>query len=283
MTHYGLTIGARDGLQVIDCKSCGYAHLETLPTEAELVEFYKSDFWQTYKAGELEKYESQLDWLNTRAQDWLELLANHVSGYDLLDYGAGYGHFAMQAMRDEWRVEAIEPSETAAAYALAHRVRVIPIHEAGKYNAISALWLIEHLYNPVSFLQWVRAHLLEGGCLLLAAPNDFTEIQARANEIAKRKFWWIDKSHLNYFTPSSMANLLGLSGFKIVERQTMYQMEKEILDGQDYTDNPQMGKICHAAVMAEDMRVPRSVRTRWYADQALSGMGREIILIAKAV
>ena len=34
MTHYGLTLGERDGLRVIDCQACGYAHLEALPTEA---------------------------------------------------------------------------------------------------------------------------------------------------------------------------------------------------------------------------------------------------------
>src|SRR3972149_6891780 len=78
MSHHGVIIGERDGLRVLDCAGCGYAHLETMPEAAKLDSYYASDFWQKDKAGELGRYLEQRDWLTAHYGDWLALLARHA-------------------------------------------------------------------------------------------------------------------------------------------------------------------------------------------------------------
>jgi hypothetical protein len=146
------------------------------------------------------------------------------------------------------------------------------------------LWLIEHLLDPIEFLRWAHWALVPGGVLLLAVPNDFTAPQMQANPYVARQYWWIDKTHINYFTPSTIANLLGRTGFQIVERQTLADMSGYLHKPEnDYTDDPAIGDRLHAAIRHEDLSMTMHERLTHYASLARQGLGREIILIAKSV
>ena len=302
--HHGPLMGERDGLRVIDCRECGYGHLDKFPSEAELDSFYVSDFCQKEKAGALERYLAQREWMTAHHTGWLQLASRHTAGGSLLDVGCGYGFFIADARSKGWTCWGIEPNSEAANYAQQHTASIgypstTPIWRGGwdngdgelikiiadKYDCISALWLIEHLPNPLEFLKWAHSRLvIPGGVLLVAVPNDFTHIQMNANAYVRRPFWWIDKTHLNYFTPSSIANLLGLAGFQIVERQTMFEMESWLTTPEnDYTDIPEIGDEVHGSVRLGDMMMTMNERLIYYGNQARCGIGREIILIAKAV
>jgi len=112
MIHSGELLGERDGLRVIDCAACGFAHLETLPNGASLIEFYRSDFWQKYKAGALDRLLAQYDWWLETYGGWLELVERHVKGRRLFDVGCGYG-FLMEAAREmNWNADGIEPNDS---------------------------------------------------------------------------------------------------------------------------------------------------------------------------
>lgn len=291
MTHYGPVIGDRDGLRVIDCRACGYAHLERLPAESELEKFYQSEFWQLEKSGWLDRYLAQREWMTATHSGWLELCASHALGDKLLDVGSGYGFFCEDALRNGWStVNGIELSHEACDYARIHIKDVEFYCESWTdrqwqgQDVISALWLIEHLPNPLEFLQWAKAALIPGGILLLAVPNDFTSYQMFVNGHASRPYWWIDKTHLNYFTPSAIANLLGLAEFRIVERQTLADMTLFLKNSaNDYTSDPAIGDRLHARNRAFDLSMTMNERLLHYGYLARQGLGREIILIAKSV
>src|SRR3990172_3816194 len=100
--HAGPLLGERDGLRVIDCRACGYAHLETLPSTDDLDRFYASSFWQVEKVGALARIEEQRDWWAAIYGDWLELVEQYAPGRTLLDVGSGYGHFMQAASRRDW-------------------------------------------------------------------------------------------------------------------------------------------------------------------------------------
>jgi 2-polyprenyl-3-methyl-5-hydroxy-6-metoxy-1,4-benzoquinol methylase len=288
MLHHGRIIGERDGLRVLDCSDCGYAHLETMPGAAELDSYYASDFWQKEKAGELDRYLEQREWLAMRHGDWLILLAQHTPEMSLLDVGCGYGFFLQDAEAASWEVGGIEPSNKAARYAQS----ILPmdtLHKIGwndyvgmGWGALSAMWMIEHLLAPLEFLRWAHSRLLPGGVLLLTVPNDFSQAQNEINHRVNRPFWYIHSTHLNYFTPSSIANLLGLAGFQIIERQATFQME-EYLMTDDYTVDDSIGRSVHKRVRDLELSVVRQTRLELYGRNGAMGYGRDLVLIAKAV
>ena len=292
--HSGPLLGESDGLRVIDCHACGFAHMETLPDAAALESFYANDFWQRTKAGALERIEAQREWWAAVYGDWLELIERHAPGRTLLDVGCGYGHFIAEAVQSEWSGIGLEPNPMAKIHArnmIAKTFSILgmtwdvfdrsaDVIYKNAYDCLSALWLIEHLPDPLHFLRWARSRLAEGGVLLTVVPNDFTEIQARANLRIARPSWWIDGTHLNYFTWSSFSNLLGRAGFRIVERQTQFPMEAFLLEGRDYTVDAALGADCHREVEQFDLGMTRAERLAHYGALAAQGAGREIVVVA---
>jgi SAM-dependent methyltransferase len=278
--HSGEVVTKRDDLKVIDCKACGFYHLMGLPTAKQLAGFYADDFWQHTKIGARAWMDEQIAWWTAIYGDWLTLAQKHVFDKSLLDVGAGYGHFLDEAERKGLEAHGIEPSTdvkdtriwrgTWEDWGLPDR----------QYGCISALWLIEHLLEPAGFLCWAHARLSIGGVLLATVPNDFTAAQVEAVNAGALPNYWLDETHLNYFTWSSFSNLLGRCGFRIVERSTLYPMELWLLAGQDYTRDPAIGEKCHELVRIADLARSRERRVKEYQNLAEMDLGREIVVVA---
>ena len=290
--HYGPMLGERAGLRVIDCKRCGWAHLDKLPDPADMDAFYRNEFWQHEKAGALSRFERQRDWWRAIHGDWLELLGRHIvgDGQRLLDVGAGYGFFLRDAQEAGLDVFGLEPNRDALEYASANvkgglsRVRPVTWEETYNYygilvHCLSALWVIEHLRDPLAFLRWAHDEIMRDGLLLIVAPYDFSPAQAEATSKVKVPNWCIHHTHLNYFTPVTLANLLGRAGFRVVEQTTLYPMEHFLVDGMDYTADDALGAELHRQVEEADLELSRDERIRQYADIARRGSGREIVFV----
>lgn len=287
-THNGLLLGARDALRVIDCKACGFAHLETLPDASDLARFYADDFWTKEKPGALKRIEEQREWWGAVYGDWLELVERYASGFSIYDVGFGYGLFLEVAQSRGWGINGTEPNHNSRNYAASRLRRMLDPYliedmrldqSPHQFNCISALWLIEHLSDPLVLLRWAHNHIVSGGVLMAVVPNDFSPIQLRSNGRVGKPYYWIDKTHINYFTPESFANLLGRAGFRIVERTTLYPVERFLLDGMDYTIDAKLGAELYDAVTMRDLNMTRPDRIAHYQAMARRGEGREIVII----
>lgn len=285
-SHFGPVIAARAGLTVIDCRACGWAHLDPLPAVPD--GYYESDFWQHEKAGWLARYEAERDWLDMQNGDWLGVVEEHANGRTLLDVGSGYGFFLHQAGLQGWRGFGIEPSETAATYS--ERQIFAPIQRGSwemfprhsiPIDCISALWLMEHLPNPLEFLVWCKAHLAPGGVLLLAVPQEWTSIQMAANQHAHVHDWFVHPTHINYWSAPTFYGLMGRAGFRVVDALATWPMEQFIRDGHDYTDDEQLGAEIHAEVRKIELGWSREERIKGARLAARVVGGRDLIVIAK--
>ena len=286
--HNGPLLGERHGLRVMACRDCSFAHLETPPDTAALADYYVKDFWRE-KPGALERMEEQREWWAAIHGDWLELVERYTSGRALLDVGCGYGHFMREASRRDWGAWGIEPNDTAVdhggtVFHGAWESFLSPDAETEivrtRFDCVSALWLIEHLTDPLRFLRWCHARLVNGGVLLVVTPNDFSRNQEQANKMVARPTWWIDKTHISYFTPVTLANLLGRAGFRVVDHLTMFPMELFLARGKDYTADDEIGRRCHKRVERFDLRMKREERIALYRRWARAGTGREIVFVA---
>lgn len=137
----------------------------------------------------------------------------------LLDIGSGFGFFlnAMKGMG--WEVEGIEISPTGRKYTRQQygiRIHAATIEDrqlpAGGYDVITGFYVIEHLSDPISFLQGVYRLLKPGGMLLLRWPHT-TPIVRLIGPLAKRFDLYHTPYHLYDFSPKTMMLLLNRTGF----------------------------------------------------------------------
>ena len=61
MKHVGKKVGVIEKYSVIDCKPCGFAHLNPVPSKKYLEKFYKSKYY--------EEHQSKISEMNTAKQD----------------------------------------------------------------------------------------------------------------------------------------------------------------------------------------------------------------------
>lgn len=155
------------------CRGCGSIVLVPLPT-VEANEHFEGD-----RAAE---HQERSD--NARAGYFarrLELVERYASGRGrLLDIGCSTGLLLEQAHALGWQVEGVELSRALAAAARRRNAEVV-IHETdflawgeeahGRYDALVALDVFEHVLEPRAFVARAAALLRPGGVLLVQTPN----------------------------------------------------------------------------------------------------------------
>ena len=274
----------KDGIRLIDCESCGFVHVDPIPRPELLTRYYGRTFWQNVKPDALDALRRQRKWWRATYGDWLTLLGDAHDGR-LVDVGCGYGEFAQVASAWGWTVVGIEPSERAAAYCERRGLHIYAetweTCRVMSADAVSALWLIEHLPDPAAFLKWCNDILWPGGKLLLVLPNEWTPIQEEANLFATKHEWWVHASHINYFSWASIEALLERCGFRITERFATYPMERFVMTGADYTDDHKAGRKAHKHIEKMDLLMSRESRISYYRWLGRRGRGRDIVLVAE--
>ena len=146
-------------------------------------------------------------------------------------------------------------------------------------HVVSVLWVVEHLLDPAGFLADLsyRAHTL-----LLAVPNEWTPQLLKASAKAAVPYWWIDKTHVNYFRRADIERLLHRTGWKIQHEMGTFPMEALILLGQDYTADPELGARLHAGVRKTDLAMTSLDRRLEYTERARTAQCRDLILICES-
>ena len=96
-----------------------------------------------------------------------------------------------------------------------------------KVDAIMAFELIEHLFNPLTFVNKIESLLEDNGVFILTAPNiegfDLALLGKNSDNI-------IAPNHLNYFNPRSIQILLEKSGFGIIHIETPGVLDLNIVE-----------------------------------------------------
>jgi SAM-dependent methyltransferase len=170
------------------------------------------------------------DWGNVRygkgfrTQVALDALRRHCDFADdlsLLDVGSNRGSFA-RALLDaapQAHLTAIEPDERVASscaglprtHLIQARIENVAL-ESGRYDAVHSCHTIEHLIHPAQTLADHNRTLIDGGILVLDAPN--TALLG-SDDIVEE--WFIDK-HLYHFSARTLSRMIEAAGFTILEQ-----------------------------------------------------------------
>ncbi len=148
------------------------------------------------------------------------LLLRHKKEGRLLDIGTGFGFFLIEMKKMGWEVAGVEISQKAIDYArnvlgiIVHAGPLEQIRFPGNYfDALTGFYVIEHLPDPLDFLQECHRILKPGGLLLLRYPHT-TPIKNFLHFFCIRNRLYDLPAHLSDFSPRTIQRCLGKIGFQ---------------------------------------------------------------------
>jgi SAM-dependent methyltransferase len=202
---------SEDRFGVRRCLGCGAGFVSPRPSESEIGRFYDEAFYwmhesrgQTVTPGEL--LAARMPQIEAKAA----CLA-HLPPGRLLDIGAQKGEFLHIMGQRGWTVEGIEYSTrppNSFNMPMRYGEFLDMDFETSRFDVVTLWAVLEHVYDPCSYIS-KAATLLKPGGRLLALVTNFNSIQGR--------YYQADDypRHLTLFTKASMRGLLERSGLKV--------------------------------------------------------------------
>ena len=299
--HTGKIIRKYGRFQIINCKNCKFIHINPIPTNEELENFYENDYYQKTKPNYITGNEKDIEYQNYTFDEKLDFLEKKFTKKTrrILDIGSGPGFFLRRAKKRGWKVLGIEPSPIASKYSEKQKISTIQkffhdvnVKECGKFDAIHTFDVLEHVNDPMSVLKKSYSLLKKGGIIIIEVPNDFNPLQKIIQKSLKKKEYWVTDSskskkfdHINYFDFSSISKLVEKSGFKIILKESTFPLEFFILMGHDYIKNPKIGKKIHLERVKFENNFKsddsKEIKRILYQKFAEAGIGRTAIIYAK--
>lgn len=279
----------------------GFFQVKPTPTQEEITRFYAEEFYSSkYKAfnnSALEVQEADREFHDAHREDIAvnieRLLGRSLSGLNVLDIGCGWGQTMKYLASKGARCSGFDPAPEAVDYVQSIGLECVragmermDVFGGRRFDVVLLMNVLEHLSDPVQVVEDIRRVVLEkGGMLVVEVPNEFNSFQVSAQELHGLSQWWVaPPAHLNYFSASSLAALLGGSGFEVPHVEASFPMEMFLLMGENYVSDRQLGRHCHERRMAFEMNLRRQGRgdTLRSFYKALAGvdLGRQVIAYA---
>jgi len=293
--HSGPHLGHVKGHDILECRACGFRHAVPLPEPTALEQAYRENYYAEEKPTFLNHASEDQAWAELAQTDRLEIFERLLgpSRHRLLDIGSGPGFFLKTAQSRAWDVTGIEPSRQAAAHARGLGVNVVEgffnadsAPTLGRFDVVHMNNVLEHIPDPIMLVRLARNLLEPGGIICINVPNDFSPFQLAASAAQNTREWWLaPPHHLNYFDFGSLTALVERLGMTVVERTTSFPMEAFVMMGDNYIDDPVLGRACHNKRKKFDLALDnaglKSVRRAFYRALAEQGIGREAVVIAR--
>jgi SAM-dependent methyltransferase len=191
------------------CSSCGHASVEAAASDRAITVAYAD-------ASDPVSVREEAGQVETARRALVKIEAAGRKGR-LLDVGCWTGSFLVAATERGWDAEGIEPSRWAGQRATERGMKVhtgelgdaaLP---AGSFDAVVCCDVLEHLADPGAAVEQLRTLLRDGGVLYVTVPDAGSGLA----RVMGRRWWSVLPMHLQYFTRSSMRQLLTRHGFDI--------------------------------------------------------------------
>ncbi len=207
-----------DGYEIefVRCNVCGLAYMNPRLTEAAVETFYDTVYAAT---GANEAFHSEQQ---ARTRYVLDTAAQHLSANSprILDIGCGAGQLLLGAQARGWDVAGTELSAVAAQQAT-ETLGMTVFHgdfremNAGMFDVVTMMSVVEHLRAPVDFLAASAALLNPGGLLVFNVPN-LASAEYHVARMTGQSWRGFIIEHLYYFNPSWLRRILTELGLDVV-------------------------------------------------------------------
>lgn len=198
------------------CTSCGLLFTVNRPDVTVIGNYYKSADYVSHsstKKGIVNRVYGLVR--NYTLGKKVKLISELVAGTNLLDIGAGTGHFLKRAKDEGFTVLGLEPDEDARKVAKElNTVDLLPLSELTslgqeRFDAITMWHVLEHVFELNTELESIIGALKKDGVLVIAVPN-YTSYDAEYY----KEYWaaYDVPRHLYHFSPDVIIKLVENKG-----------------------------------------------------------------------
>ena len=206
---------------IVNCNSCGFHFTNPVPSEEVVGNYYKSENYISHSSsntGLINKAYNLVRNITLRRK--VKLVSRLAQGKELLDIGAGTGHFLNAAKGASFIVQGLEPDEDAKKFAksefslsLEDLEEIVKI-ESNSKDVITMWHVLEHVFHLKRDLSEFVRVLNDDGVFIVAVPN-------MSSWDAKHygAFWaaYDVPRHLYHFQESTIKNLFSQFNLDCVE------------------------------------------------------------------
>jgi SAM-dependent methyltransferase len=198
------------------CETCGVLFQHPLPSPTEISAFYNSNTGWEAKYDAARDISHLVATKRQRFADLYQLLISESSfqsagvGRRVFDFGCGFGSFLDLFKAGGWHTAGLEPGREAREFAVAQHQMYDEIPGDERFDLIIVSHVLEHLLDPLETLKQLAGLLPENGLVYAAVPC-LSRLNLHRNASAV-----FNGAHLYAFTARSLANLLALSGLRVV-------------------------------------------------------------------
>src|SRR6266581_1129019 len=163
---------------VARCIECGFHYLYPRLIESAMQEAYRqSSYYEGGACGYADTtYTAQESALRATFKRLLHNLAKRgLTGGDLLEVGCGYGYlldearlFFNRCVGTEFSPQGAEIARTTSVEVFVGGIDQVP--PGAKFDCVVATQVIEHVYEPLSFVKRLATRTKPGGHIVLATP-----------------------------------------------------------------------------------------------------------------
>lgn len=218
---------SKESFVVAQCSNCGFTFTQDHPDEHQAGRYYESEEYISHSdtsQGIINKlYRTARSMMLKRKVKLVKKVCGRTTG-NVLDIGSGRGYFVNAMLEAGWKAEGIEINDRARK--LSQKEFGIVVHEPDEiknlssetFNCITLWHVLEHFYNPETYLDEVFRLLKSDGVCIAALPNSksFDASYYKENWAA-----WDVPRHLWHFSPETLMKLAAKHGFKLVETRTL--------------------------------------------------------------
>lgn len=210
---------------VVECRECKLIRLYPWPEADEIRQYYPENYW--YDPGGDAADRLAEFWRRFVLRDHVKFVRKAIESVEgtgpVLDVGCGGGLFLRELNLPQNEIVGLDFSVNAAS--VAWSTNGVPVacgalprapFREGSFRVITMFHVLEHLYDPMSYLQAALKLLQPGGRLVVQVPN-----AASWQFLLFGENWnGLDiPRHLIDFKEQDLVNLLEYCGFEVVRRK----------------------------------------------------------------
>lgn len=284
-----------DEFTVIECINCGFRHVAPLPDNHEITRWYRERHYSDATRDRIDYYERDRDWWFIAFRDIYSVLESHLPKQRrrLVDVGTGTGIFLEVGIERGWQALGFEPNQVAAEHCRKKGLTIIPspfpsdeLQEIEQADVVHMRNVLEHVVDPLPLVHSAFRLLRPSGILVISVPNDYNPIQQAVRTADGIRPWWVaPPHHLNYFNFDSLERLALRCGLELIERFTSFPIDLFLAMGDNYVDNPSLGRTCHLRRVRLETTLDAAgagdIRRALYRSIASAGLGRDAIVFAR--
>jgi len=214
------------------CKMCGFTFADMVSSQNDFNSYYKT--FNNYALVEnVKEYDSVTS--NHNFCGKLLQIMDIDTDADIIDLGCGGGELLRHLKSMGYRnVKGLDPSSASIDKLGYEKIRGVcknifdEIDEEDKhaYDVVFSIAVIEHVYDVRGYIESLIGYCKEDGYIIINAPD----VTGFENYISPKANYF-NQEHINYFSITSMDNLLGLYGYlRLNEEYAVTEMgEKNIV------------------------------------------------------